>query len=87
MAELPGCAKAIFKNGEHVFTTHSIGCDDIEKWVKKIAKKSGQKVDWHYFGGRAVVKALGDIDKVKKAIEELMPEHDRLFKRAFDRDR
>ena len=51
----------------------------MEGWVKKVAELSGQSVDWHFVGGRAVVKALGDLGKVAEAIEALRPEHDRLY--------
>ena len=57
------CDKDIYDNGTQVFLTHTISGKDIEKWVQKIAEESGEKVDWHYFGGRAVVLALGDLKK------------------------
>ena len=72
------CDDKIFKNGKCVLITHSIPSNAMEGWVKKVAEKSGQPVDWHFCGGRARVLALGDIDKVHKAIKELMPEHDAL---------
>ena len=76
----PKCDAEVYERGEYVFTTHSIPSNAMEGWVKQVAEKSGQRVDWHFVGGRAVVKALGDIGKVMDAIRELMPEHDRLFK-------
>ena len=79
----PPCQQKVYKDGEVVFVTHTISSNAIEGWVKKIAQYSGQEVDWHFVGGRAIVKALGDIPKVHKAIEELMPEHDRLYKEAI----
>lgn len=33
---------------------------DVEPWVQRVAKESGERVDWHYVGGRAVVLVLGD---------------------------
>ncbi|MEK7545493.1 MAG: hypothetical protein AAB554_00275 [Patescibacteria group bacterium] len=74
----PDCDQDIYENGEHVFTTDTIPPNAMDGWVKKVAKLSGQRVDWHFVGGRAVVRALGDITKIKKAIAKLMPEHDRL---------
>jgi hypothetical protein len=76
------CDQEVYKNGAHVFTTHSIPSNAMEGWVKQVAERSGQRVDWHFVGGRAVVKALGDIPKVMQAIEDLMPEHDRLQQAA-----
>jgi len=81
----PPCNKDIYDNGTSVFITHSIPSEDIEKWVKKIAKLSGQPVDWHFFGGRAVVLALGDIQKVKDTIKTLLPEHNELQKAEFEK--
>jgi hypothetical protein len=78
----PPCDLDIFKNGEVVFVTHTIRSNAMEDWVKKVAQESGQRVDWSFMGGRAVVKALGDIDRVKTVIQTLMPEHDRLYKEA-----
>jgi len=50
----------------------------MEGWVKQIAELSGQPVDWFFAGGQAVVLAMGDLSRVQLAIEQLMPEHDRL---------
>lgn len=74
----PPCDAEVYDQGTVVFMTHSIPSAAMEEWVKKIAAKSGQRVDWHFFGGRAVVQALGDLDAVEAALAELMPEHDRL---------
>lgn len=79
----PPCDTEIFKNGVQVFVTHTIPSNAMEGWVKKVAERSGQRVDWHFAGGRAVVLALGDTAKVKSAIQELMPEHDQLYKIAL----
>ena len=76
------CNQKVFDKGVQVFMTHTIPSNAMEEWVKKVAKLSGQQVDWHFAGGRARVLALGDIKKVESAIQELMPEHDRLYKEA-----
>jgi hypothetical protein len=67
--------------------THSIPSNAMERWVKQVAARSGQRVDWHFIAGRANVLALGDLARVRAAIAELMPEHDRLKKRATREDR
>ena len=64
-------------------TTHSIPATDIEWFVKKVAKLSGEDVDWHYFGGTAVIKTTGNPTLVRRALEKLMPEHDKLMERQF----
>ena len=79
---LDPCQIEIYEKGTEVFLTHTIATKDIEEWIKKVAKESGQKVDWYYAGGRAFVLALGDIDKVKETLKKLRPEHDELYRKA-----
>lgn len=78
----PPCARDIMERGEAVFITHSIPSNAMERWVRSIAERSFQRVDWHFVGGRAVVLAIGDLDLVREAIETLMPEHNRLRQAA-----
>lgn len=77
------CNKKIFKKGTHVFTMHSLGPNAIEGWVRKVAERSGQSVDWHYAAGRACVLALGDLDRVRAVLEELRPEYENQLKEKF----
>jgi len=67
------CNEEIYQKGKHVYTLADLEKEDVEKWVQMIAEKSGQKVDWHYVGGRACVKMLGDRDKVIKIIADNLP--------------
>lgn len=67
------CDGDVFKKG------HSVAVLDAcmyraEQWVQSVAKESGQKVDWHYSGGRANVLYLGDYEKVAAAVTKLTPE-------------
>lgn len=73
------CDPEVYQKGEVVFITHTIPSAKLEPWVRAIAKTSGQKVDWHYIGVRAVVRALGDLDRVRGAITKCIQEHDHLF--------
>lgn len=84
-SEPPACDPEVYRKGKVVFVTHTISPNAIEGWVKQVALLSGQKVDWHFVGGRAFVRALGDIEKVMTVIEQLMPEHARLFAKAQER--
>jgi hypothetical protein len=70
------CDDEVFKNGEHVFLTHSLSSEVIEGWVKAIAKDCGQKVDWHWAGGRASILTLGDPKKTRASIKKLRETHD-----------
>ncbi len=80
--DMPPCAPDVYANGTLVLMTHTIGSEAMEGWVRQVAECSGQRVDWHFAGGRACVLALGDLPRVHAAIQELMPEHDRLQSEA-----
>lgn len=75
----PPCDPDILKKGKRVFLTSEIPPNAMEAWVKKVAAKSKQPVDWHFVGGRAVVMARGRLKKVREAILALRPEHDELY--------
>jgi len=77
------CDPKIFSEGQSVFLTDSIPSNAMERWVQKVAHLSEQPVDWHFVGGRANVLAMGDIERVKTAIQHLMPEHDQLRNNAL----
>lgn len=73
MSDPDKCDETVFKKG------HSVAVLDAcmyraEQWVKSVAKESGQKVDWHYRGGRVIVLYLGDYNKVVATITKLTPE-------------
>lgn len=78
------CNHDVYERGELMFLTHSIGrAAAIERWVQKIARVSGQPVDWHFSGGRVLVKALGNLAAVRSAIRSLIHEHDEAFFRSL----
>lgn len=62
------CDPEVYKNGDAIIMMHTIPAKGIEYLVQEIARTSGQKVDWHYVGGRAIVKFIGDRQKVVAAI-------------------
>lgn len=69
------CREDVYKNGEHVATVASIPSTEIEAWVIKIRELAGEeRVDWHYVGGRGVVRALGDVERIRKVIGENPPD-------------
>lgn len=83
--KLRPCDAKVYRNGTVVFITNTIQAPELNRWVESVARESGQRVDWHFAAGRAVVKALGDLDKVRSAILALLPEHNRLQKEAHDK--
>jgi len=62
---IPDCNKKVYREGEHIATIIDLEPIEIEEVVKSAAEESGQRIDWHYFGGRAVVKALGNLEKAR----------------------
>ena len=83
--EPPACDPEVYRKGEGCFCDTHYFAECNRGRVKQIALLAGQKVDWCFVGGRAFVCALGDIEKVTAGIEQLMPEHARLFARARER--
>lgn len=79
------CDFDVYTNGTTVFLTHTIRAKEIEIWVQKIALDSGQKVDWHYVGGRAFVLSLGNLNKVKATILANRKMHDDFYKKAVSK--
>jgi hypothetical protein len=79
------CDKEIYEKGIVVFITHTMSSKDIEDWVQIISVESGQKVDWHWYAGRAAIKALGNIKQVKSAIKNNRAIHDQSFSKALEK--
>lgn len=66
------CDREIYEKGE-VALICALGSKRMEPWVVKVREISGQRVDWHYVGGRAVMKFIGDPAAVQRAIVEATP--------------
>ena len=67
---LEPCNSNIFKNGKEICSV--IGNpNDIEYWVKSIAKKSNARVDWHCTGGIGRILHLGDDKNRQRTINIL----------------
>lgn len=76
------CAHDIYECGIEVFETtgYEVGVEFMASWVNRIAELSGERVDFHKSGGGTwTVKAIGDIAKVNKVIQEIKPEYDKYF--------
>jgi hypothetical protein len=70
------------ERGEIVFVTSLVGPQELTAWVRRVADRSGQLVDWHYDGARMVVRCRGDRAEAESAILALLPEHNTLFRAA-----
>ena len=73
------CERDIFENGTCVLVTAEVSSNRMERWVKKVAERSGQRVDWHFAGGWARVLTLGDPGAVREACLSLREELDALY--------
>lgn len=70
MGYLPRCDKTLYTKGHHIATIHAdLKPSRIENIVKTAARKAQRKIDWHYFGGRAVVLATKDTQKVREYLK------------------
>lgn len=67
----PPMDQEIYEKGSPIVIVGDVPSNAMETWVKKVAKQSKQRVDWHFAGGGAVVKALGDIEKVKSVAKKI----------------
>jgi hypothetical protein len=72
----PDCNQEIYQKGDHIISIDG-SSNAVETWVKKVATKAAARVDWHYIGGVAAIKHLGDqasLTRVAAAARELEPE-------------
>jgi hypothetical protein len=64
------CDPDIFQNGTAI--TVLINSKTCINNIMLEAAKEGLIMDWHYVGGRGVVKTLGDVDKCRKFIADYL---------------
>lgn len=73
--ELPGCIQHLYQNGETagVYDSGKFGgAKGFEKIIRQIALDSGKDVDWHFVGGRAVVRVMAnDLPHVRPWLAKL----------------
>ena len=65
-----------YSNGEVVFVMSRIYAGHMNAWVQRLEEESSQEISWHEDGVRMVVKALGDIDRVKATIRRCIQDFD-----------
>ncbi|WP_194720785.1 hypothetical protein [Noviherbaspirillum malthae] len=69
----PPCDKEIHENGTVVAIMDG-GKLAMEGIVTEACRREGvPTMDWHYFGGRAMVKTLGDAEKARAALKTAIP--------------
>lgn len=76
------CDQDIYEHGIKVFETkgYEVGVVFMRNWVDKVAKLSGERVDFHKSGYSTwIVKAIGDVAKVEEIIQKIKPEYDQYF--------
>lgn len=66
------CDAEVFKHGQSLVALNARSMP-AEEWVQEVAKRSGQRVDWHYSGGVAHVLVLGDHAKALEAAQAMPP--------------
>jgi hypothetical protein len=65
---MKNCNPAIYMLGTHVATIGNLKPRAVESLVRQVAKKTKQRIDWHYVGGYAIIKCLGDSAAVRKEL-------------------
>jgi hypothetical protein len=70
----PPCDDKIFHQGQVVAVLDG-GAKAVEGVVAEANRRLSLagRVDWHYVGGRAVVKTVGDVEQARKALEQSIP--------------
>jgi hypothetical protein len=76
------CDSEVFKKGQSLAAVDARSAA-AQKWVEKVAEKSGQRVDWHYSGGVAHVLVLGDHAKALAVAQEMARDPDVRVMRWF----
>lgn len=81
------CDEQVWRNGAAVLVT-DLDSERMEAWVKQVREdmkrenpaSAPPKIDWHYMGGRAVLRVYPtDNDsywRAARAVRRMMPEHD-----------
>lgn len=67
------CDESLYKHGTMVAMINGPRSTTIDPWVIGIAQATGQPVDWHMAGGRAIVLATGDLPAVRRALNDGRP--------------
>ena len=66
------CDNEIFNSGTMIGMIYTYPSPQIEAFVRYAAHLSGEKIDWHFSGGRGVVLVLGDHEACKRAYDAFL---------------
>lgn len=67
------CSPLIYQYGDVVSVWQTFGACHFEGLIRQVAKETGRLVDWHFVGGRAVVKAMpDDVEVIREAVERIV---------------
>lgn len=75
--KLQDCSEEMFENGKIVFVIHQADKYQVDRWVREVARRSGEQVDWIFAGDRIHVLGLGDLNKISRQIKEMLPDLNR----------
>lgn len=79
MSDPEKCNQDVFKHGE-VFSVTEMGTAEAEAYCKEKSAETGDQYDWHFAGGRAVIKVLTKA----RAAELVAEKRGELFIEAFE---
>jgi len=64
----------IIQDGTMVFMIREWESDYVREFCQLVQMTSGQKVGWHVSCGRTCIVGLGDLEKIRQAIIDLLPQ-------------
>lgn len=67
MSDMGKCDPEIYNHGVPVAMIADRNAQAIQDLVETIAQQTKQRIDWHYVGGRGIVKVIGNSDLVRDA--------------------
>lgn len=71
MIDYGRCNKEIYERG-NVVGVYQFSKDEMHSICEKANHYNGVNVDWHYSGGRPIVKTLGDVYLAEYAINDVI---------------
>ena len=74
MAKILACNDVIYTEGKMVLMVAGKK-EPVEEFVQYVSNKTGCPVDWHYVGGRAIIKTMSEnVEKVVSFLNTLSSE-------------